>query len=217
MPSLFEPGGIVQHEFFVGSTPVIAFQTGGLKDTVFEFDAYLEKGNGFVFQIHGGPDLVKAMERAMKVFEEPTKYNILRQNAFESTIDVEDVARAWNREFLRLFNKTFIDPVLTKIYKNTLDKTFKESDYKEVYTLRKVSAEPGLGEKSKTSIYKQQYLKTRGNLRNTVFMYKTNALPKPRNVMLVGSFDDWKEPLPMNFDHIMGRWTVTIPLTPGEY
>lgn len=25
MPSMFEPGGIVQHEFFVASTPVIAF------------------------------------------------------------------------------------------------------------------------------------------------------------------------------------------------
>ncbi len=35
MPSLFEPGGIVQHEFFCGGTPVIAFKTGGLKDTVF--------------------------------------------------------------------------------------------------------------------------------------------------------------------------------------
>jgi len=37
MPSLFEPGGIVQHEFFVGSTPVVAFKTGGLKDSVHEF------------------------------------------------------------------------------------------------------------------------------------------------------------------------------------
>lgn len=37
MPSLFEPGGIVQHEFFVGGTPVIAFKTGGLKDSVIEF------------------------------------------------------------------------------------------------------------------------------------------------------------------------------------
>ena len=35
MPSLFEPGGIVQHEFFCGGTPVVAFRTGGLKDTVF--------------------------------------------------------------------------------------------------------------------------------------------------------------------------------------
>lgn len=31
MPSLFEPGGIVQHEFFVAGTPVIVFKTGGLK------------------------------------------------------------------------------------------------------------------------------------------------------------------------------------------
>jgi glycogen synthase len=37
MPSIFEPGGIVQHEFFVGGTPVIAYKTGGLKDSVFEF------------------------------------------------------------------------------------------------------------------------------------------------------------------------------------
>ena len=37
MPSIFEPGGIVQHEFFVGGTPVVAFKTGGLKDSVFEF------------------------------------------------------------------------------------------------------------------------------------------------------------------------------------
>lgn len=39
MPSMFEPGGIVQHEFFIGSTPVIAFKTGGLRDTVHEYDA----------------------------------------------------------------------------------------------------------------------------------------------------------------------------------
>lgn len=31
MPSLFEPCGIVQDEFFVAGTPVIAFNTGGLK------------------------------------------------------------------------------------------------------------------------------------------------------------------------------------------
>ena len=31
------PEGIVQHEFFVGETPVIAYKTGGLKDSVIEF------------------------------------------------------------------------------------------------------------------------------------------------------------------------------------
>jgi glycogen synthase len=51
MPSLFEPGGIVQHEFFVASTPVVAFRTGGLKDTVIEFDWHTNKGNGILFEV----------------------------------------------------------------------------------------------------------------------------------------------------------------------
>ena len=49
MPSKFEPGGIVQHEFFVASTPVIAHKTGGLKDTVIDFDFKLLKGSGCAF------------------------------------------------------------------------------------------------------------------------------------------------------------------------
>ena len=56
MPSLFEPGGIVQHEFFVGGTPVVAFKTGGLKDSVFEFIAAKEEGCGFTFESHNVSD-----------------------------------------------------------------------------------------------------------------------------------------------------------------
>jgi starch synthase len=51
MPSVFEPGGIVQHEFFIAGTPVIAFRTGGLKDTVNEFDWSSDKGNGILFEV----------------------------------------------------------------------------------------------------------------------------------------------------------------------
>ena len=51
MPSLFEPGGIVQHEFFIAATPVIAFKTGGLKDTIIEFDWNNNKGNGILFEV----------------------------------------------------------------------------------------------------------------------------------------------------------------------
>jgi len=52
MPSAFEPGGIVQHEFFVGETPVIAYKTGGLKDSVIEFNPDIEEGCGFIFEEH---------------------------------------------------------------------------------------------------------------------------------------------------------------------
>ena len=52
MPSVFEPGGIVQHEFFIAGTPVLAFKTGGLRDTIFEFDYFTNKGNGINFEVN---------------------------------------------------------------------------------------------------------------------------------------------------------------------
>lgn len=61
MPSKFEPGGIVQHEYFVGSTPVIAHKTGGLKDTVIEYDAKKKKGSGIVFDHHTNNELRKVI------------------------------------------------------------------------------------------------------------------------------------------------------------
>ena len=218
MPSLFEPGGIVQHEFFVGSTPVIAFQTGGLKDSVFEFDPKLEKGNGFNFMSHKTGDLIYSIQRAMTIFKNKAKYQVLRKNAFESTIDVDDVARAWNKEFHRLFNKTFMDPVIMKTHMGLIDKTFDESQYEEKFTLRKVVAEvsPELLKANKIRSH-NYYLKARLNRRKTIFTYKTDKLPRPKNVKLTGSFDNWEFEIPMNYDHIMGRWTVTKELQPGEY
>lgn len=60
MPSLFEPGGIVQQEFFVAGSGVIAFKTGGLRDTVHEFDATAGTGNGMTFEAHTHGDFVFA-------------------------------------------------------------------------------------------------------------------------------------------------------------
>jgi len=190
MPSLFEPGGIVQHEFFIGSTPVIAFETGGLKDTVFEFDSNLEKGNGFIFKTHDGPNFVAAIERALGLYNNQEKYSILRKNAFNSTIDVEDVSRAWNKEFHRLFNKSFIDPVLMKIHKEKIDKTFSEKDYQEKFTLNKVALEFDGNKKKRADKLRQQFRKASENLKSCVFVYKTTKLPKPKDVMIIGTFDN---------------------------
>jgi len=215
MPSLFEPGGIVQQEFFVGSTPVVAFQTGGLKDTVFEFDSHLEKGNGFVFKNYNGQDFTAAIERAIGVFNNPDKYKTLRKNAFNSTIDVEDVSRAWNKEFHRLFNKSFIDPVLMKSHKEKINNEFNEKDYQEKMTLKKIKLEMDLNNKAHE--INQSKLLDEDDTKSCMFVYRTVKLPKPKDVMLTGSFNDWKEPVPMNHDHILGRWSVTVQLKPGEY
>jgi len=108
MPSLFEPGGIVQHEFFIAGTPVVAFRTGGLKDTVIEYDWSLDKGNGILFESHTYYDFVAAVERAIALFNNNNKYKICRLNAFNSAIDLMDVATAWVKEFYRLRGKVFI-------------------------------------------------------------------------------------------------------------
>ncbi|KAF8819156.1 putative glycogen synthase, partial [Cardiosporidium cionae] len=122
MPSAFEPGGIVQHEFFVGGTPVIvftcsftAFYTGGLKDTVFEFNLETQAGNGFVFESFSSGDFLFAMERAMRVFRDSRKYNILRKNARKSVVSCEDVGKAWLKEFYHQRRKIYANPVKSRM------------------------------------------------------------------------------------------------------
>jgi len=68
MPSMFEPGGIVQHEFFVGSTPVIAYKTGGLKDSVIEYQWHNQIGTGYTFEAFKKEDFIFAVERAVGTF-----------------------------------------------------------------------------------------------------------------------------------------------------
>ena len=107
IPSMFEPSGIVQQEAFASGTPCIAFRTGGLADTVFEFDREKRTGNGLLFWAHRHKDYMMAVERAMNLFWDKELYYRMRRNAFESVLSTETVARAWAREFARLFNKIY--------------------------------------------------------------------------------------------------------------
>ena len=68
MPSLFEPGGIVQHESLIAGTPVIAFRTGGLQDSIFEFNTVNKKGNGFLFIFYNESDFEYAIDRSIDLY-----------------------------------------------------------------------------------------------------------------------------------------------------
>lgn len=107
MPSAFEPGGIVQQEFFVASTPVIAFKTGGLKDTVHEWHVDEGEGNGFLFDEYNHEHFTRAMKRALHTFSHPEEYAELRASAYATTIDVSQVAWAWSSEFHRMRNAIY--------------------------------------------------------------------------------------------------------------
>jgi len=112
MPSLFEPSGVVQQEYFAGGTPVIAFKTGGLKDTVFEFDAAAGTGNGFTFEAYTAGDFMYAIKRALAVFSIPADYAKIRKSCELTVLDLSVVAEAWTREFTRLRKRMWCDPIV---------------------------------------------------------------------------------------------------------
>ena len=101
MPSKFEPGGIVQHESLIPGTPVIAFKTGGLQDSIKEYSFKNPKGNGFVFIFFNENDFQYAVERAIKCFNNKTSYKKLRENSAQSFIDVKIQAKSWKGELCR--------------------------------------------------------------------------------------------------------------------
>ena len=107
MPSLFEPGGIVQHEALIAGTPVICFRTGGLNDTITEFCNETKKGNGFLFDQHNSDEFLKSIKKAIFIFNDINTYARLRYNCEISFMTIYRVTKAWRSEFYRLFGKVY--------------------------------------------------------------------------------------------------------------
>lgn len=110
VPSRFEPGGLVQLEFLVADTPVICAATGGLKDTVIDFRANQENGNGYLFNPLDKWGLKQAIYEAYGAWKDEKKYKKLSQNCFPSVVDVKDMGTSYLKEFHRLRNSLYIAP-----------------------------------------------------------------------------------------------------------
>ncbi|GJQ63845.1 MAG: glycogen synthase [Melioribacteraceae bacterium] len=73
MPSRYEPCGLNQMYSLVYGTVPIVRETGGLADTVDDFDPKEQTGNGFVFKKYDKKDMLAAVDRAVKLFNEDQK------------------------------------------------------------------------------------------------------------------------------------------------
>jgi starch synthase len=84
MPSRFEPCGLTQmYALKYGTAPVVR-ATGGLKDTVVEFDPVGGGGNGFAFNEYRPEALVGALQRAVGIFRQPHLWRRLMDNCFKA-------------------------------------------------------------------------------------------------------------------------------------
>jgi len=102
MPSRFEPCGLTQmYALKYGTAPVVR-ATGGLRDTVVEFDPASVSGNGFVFEKYEPDALVGALARMVKVFADPPLWRKLMANCFRADFSWSRAAAAYLEWFEKL-------------------------------------------------------------------------------------------------------------------
>ncbi len=95
MPSLYEPCGLSQlYSLKYGTIPVVR-ATGGLKDTVEEYDPVTQRGNGFVFGPYEVSAFLEAVDRALSLFRRKTEWNVLLKRAMAADFSWGRSARAY--------------------------------------------------------------------------------------------------------------------------
>ena len=101
IPSRYEPCGLTQmYSLRYGTVPVVR-ATGGLDDSIREFDPERSTGNGFKFEEASPDALVMAVSKALGVFGRPHDWRTLMMNAFDSDFSWEKSAG----EYMRLYSK----------------------------------------------------------------------------------------------------------------
>jgi 1,4-alpha-glucan branching enzyme len=81
MPSRYEPSGLNQlYSLRYGTIPIVR-ATGGLKDSVTDFDPTTGEGNGFVFTAYEGAALLATVDRALDTFHRSDQWARLMTNA----------------------------------------------------------------------------------------------------------------------------------------
>jgi len=102
MPSRFEPCGLTQmYALKYGNAPVVR-ATGGLRDTVAEFDPISGRGNGFVFEQFEPEALVAATARAVDTFRTPPRWRQLMDSCFKADFSWARVATEYLDWFGRI-------------------------------------------------------------------------------------------------------------------
>ena len=81
MPSRFEPCGLNQmYSLRYGTLPLVR-ATGGLDDTVENYDPYTGRGTGFKFWEASGPAMIDTLRWALRVYDHPEVWQRLQRAA----------------------------------------------------------------------------------------------------------------------------------------
>jgi starch synthase len=95
MASRYEPCGLNQmYSLRYGTVPVVR-ATGGLDDTVEDFDPSTGCGTGFKFSNYTGEDLLRAVKRAVETFADQTAWRKIIKNGMSKDFSWESSAKRY--------------------------------------------------------------------------------------------------------------------------
>lgn len=101
IPSRYEPCGLTQmYSLRYGTIPVVR-ATGGLDDTIQEYDPSAKTGNGFKITDYSASALLASLRKAIGVYRQPARWRDLVQGAMACDFSWDKSAR----EYVRLFQK----------------------------------------------------------------------------------------------------------------
>lgn len=102
MPSRYEPGGLVAIEAMrYGCIPVVR-ATGGLADSVIDFDPEKGQGTGFSFKKFSKESFLVAIVRALETYKNKEVWNKIIRNGMEADFSWSKTAK----KYLDLYKKT---------------------------------------------------------------------------------------------------------------
>lgn len=105
MPSRYEPCGLNQlYSLKYGTIPVVR-ATGGLDDTVQEFEPETEKGNGFKFFEYSSKALIEKVKRALVIYKNKELWLKLVKNAMNEDFSWERSAIKYEEIYNRALTK----------------------------------------------------------------------------------------------------------------
>ena len=105
MPSRYEPCGLNQmYSLRYGTIPVVR-RTGGLADTVDEYDPSDRTGTGFLFDDFDAHALFAALQRALSAFAEPEHREALRANGMAQDTSWDVQGPHYERLYARLLGQ----------------------------------------------------------------------------------------------------------------
>jgi starch synthase len=84
-----------------GTVPIVR-ATGGLDDTVDQWDPRMKKGTGFKFQEYTGDALLRTIRQAFEVYRDPTSWQKLMQNGMSKDFSWRVAAREYIRVYERV-------------------------------------------------------------------------------------------------------------------